>query len=192
MPAHDPQRPRRVAPFWPALVSILTLVGCSDIHLSGAPPEYRFMQRQHRETYGITEADMARLQFSVSSRVIAQDVDTPGAEGLVLVPAGTPGRAIAAGPRWIRVQFQKAGEGVVFLANPATYRDTTYVLATEAADSGDGYRQVRDLPDHVIQTGGRRYRIVEGWDAELLVDGDTLKKLVETRRTVAGQRIPED
>jgi hypothetical protein len=192
MPAYDSQRPRRVAPIWPALVSIATLVGCSDIHLSGAPPEYRFMQRQHRETYGITEADMARLQFSVSNRVVAQDVDTPGAEGLILVPAGTPGRAIAAGPRWIRVQFQKGGEGVVFLANPATYRDTTYVLATEAADSGDGYRQVRDIPDHVIQTGGRRYRIVEGWDAELLVDGDTLKKLVETRRTVAGQRIPED
>jgi len=195
MPAHDSSshrdRSRRVAPIWPVVVSILTLVGCSDIHLSGAPPEYRFMQRQHRETYGITEADMTRLQFSVSTKVIAQDVDEPGAEGLLLVPAGTPGRAIAAGPRWIRLQFQKGGEGVVFLANPATYRDTTYLLATEA-DGGDGYRQVRDVPDHVIQTGGRRYRIVEGWDAELLVDGDTLKKLVETRRTVHGQRIPED
>jgi hypothetical protein len=149
------------------------------------------MQRQHRETYGITEADMTRLQFSVSERVIAQDVDMPGAEGLLLVPAGTPGRAIAAGPRWIRVQFQKGGQGVVFLANPATYRDTTYLLATEA-DNADGYSQVRDVPDHVIQAGGRRYRLVQGWDAELLVDGDTLKKLIETRRTVAGQKIPED
>jgi hypothetical protein len=44
----------------------------------------------------------------------------------------------------------------------------------------------------VLRAGGRRYRVVEGWDAELLVDGDTLKKLVESRPTVAGQRIPED
>ena len=190
MPANDsssyPKRSRGVArPIWPALASILALVGCSDMQ------PYRFMQRQHRETYGIEQADMARLQFFVSGRVIAQDVDTPGAEGLVLVAAGTPGRAIAAGPRWIRVQFQKGGEGVVFLANPATYRDTAYALATEA-DGGDGYRQVRDVPDHVLQAGGRRYRIVEGWDAELLVDGKTLQKLVEGRRHVEGQRIPGD
>ena len=189
MPAHDsssyPKRSPRVARLkWPALVSILALVGCSDMQ------PYRFMQRQHRETYGIEERDMTRLQFFVSTKVIAQDLDTPGAAGLLLVGAGTPGRAIAAGPRWIRVQFQEGGQGVVFLANPATSRDTAYALATEA-DSGDGYRQVRDVPGHVLQAGGRRYRIVEGWDAELLVDGETLQKLVEGRRHVEGHRIDD-
>ena len=132
---------------------------------------------------------MTRLQFFVSTKIVAHDLDTPGAEGLVLVNAGTPGRAIAAGPRWIRVQFQEGGQGVVFLANPATSRDTAYALATEA-DGGDGYRQVRDVPDHVLQAGGRRYRIVDGWDAELLVDGETLQKVVEGRRHVEGQKIP--
>jgi hypothetical protein len=191
MPAHGSSSRRNRSRNVAALASILAFVSCSDIHLSGAPPEYRFMQRQHRETYGIEEADMARLQFFVSSRIIAQDLDTPGSEGLVLVPAGTPGRVIAAGPRWIRVQFQEGGPGVVFLANPTTYSDTSYFLATEA-DGADGYRQVKDVPDHVLRHGGRRYRIVEGWNAELIVDGDKLKKLVESRRHVEGQRIPED
>ena len=189
MPAHDSSyrefSRRGARPIWPALALILALVGCSDMQ------PYRFMQRQHRETYAIEAPDMTRLQFFVSTKVVAHDLDAPGAEGLVLVSAGTPGRAIAAGPRWIRVQFQEGGQGVVFLANPATHRDTAYALATET-DGGDGYRHVRDVPDHVLQAGGRRYRIVEGWDAELLVDGDTLHKLVEGRRHVEGQRISDD
>ena len=182
--------PRTVRSTWPALVVVLALVGCADLHIGCAPSETRFMHRQHRETYAINEQDLERLQFSVSSKVIAHDLDAPGAEGVVLVPAGTPGLAIASGPRWIRVRFQKGGQGVVFLADPAARGDTGYALATES-DGADGYRLVRDVPDHVLRVGGRRYRIIEGDYTELLVDDDMLRKLIAERRRVEGERIPE-
>jgi hypothetical protein len=88
------------------------------------------------------------------------------------------------------VRFQEGGQGVVFLADPAARGDTGYALATES-DGADGYRLVRDVPDHVLRAGGRRYRIVEGANAHLRVDDEMLRKLVASRRHVEGQRVPE-
>ena len=189
MPAHEPLSLVRYCP-WAAVVRSTWLA--AGLMLVGCGPQIQplFMQKQHRELYAINEQDLARLQFYVSTKVVAHDLDAPGAQGVVLVDAGTPGIAIGAGPRWIRVRFQKGGQGVVFLADPAARGDTGYALATES-DGADGYRLVRDVPDHVLRVGDRRYRIVEGANAHLRVDDKTLQKLVAGRRHVEGQRVPE-
>ena len=167
-----------------AFALALSLTGCSSI------PPSRFMHQQHRETYAMTEADLEQLQFFVSTKVIAHDLDASGPQSVVLVEAGTPGLAVASGPRWIRVRFQEEGAGVVFLADPSARADSQYTLATEA-DRGGGYQLVRLTKDRILRAGGHRYHIVEGANAHLVVDPETLKKVIGARRQVEGQRLPE-
>lgn len=162
------------------LMALPLLASCST-----SPPP-RFMHQMHREAYAIGEGDFPRLQFYVSNRVIAHDLSAQGPGSVILMNRETPGLAVASGSNWIRVRFQPGGEGVVFLVNPAARGDTGYTLATEV-DGGSGYRLVRDVPDRILQVGDRRYRIVEGAEAYLLVDRDDLEKLVERRRHVTGQ-----
>lgn len=150
-------------------------------------PPGRFYHHGHRQAYAIDEAELQHLQFFVSTKVVAHDLGAQGPGSVILVEEGTPGVAVAAGPNWIRVRFQAGGEGVVFLA-PAARVESSYMLATEAED-GSGYRLVRNEPDHVLRTGARRYRILSGADAALLVDAGDLKNLIEKERThVEGQR----
>jgi hypothetical protein len=166
------------------LALALALVGC------GAAHQTRFLRKQHYEMYGIGERDLAQLQFFVSNKVVAHALDTPGAAGVLLMETGTPGVTVGAGPDWIRVRFQQGGQGVVFLADPSTSGGTGYALATEV-DGVDGYRLVRDVPDRILTVGGRRYQVVQGAHAQLMVDTDQLRKLVAQRPHVQGQRIPE-
>ena len=166
------------------LAFALALAGC------GAAPQSRFLQKQHREMYAIGERDLEQLQFFVSNEVIAHALDTPGAAGVLLMDPGTPGVAVGAGPNWIRVRFQQGGQGVVFLADPSARGGTGYALATEV-DGADRYRLVRDVPDKILSVGGRRFQVVKGTHAELMVDTDKLRKLIAERPHVQGQRVPE-
>jgi hypothetical protein len=166
------------------LAFALTLAGC------GPTPPTRFLKKQHYEMYGIGERDLAQLQFFVSNKVIGHALDAPGAAGVLVMEPGTPGVAVGTGPNWIRVRFQQGGEGVVFLADPSASGGTGYALATEV-DGADGYRLVRYVPDKILTVGGRRYQVVKGAHAELMVDTDQLRKLVAARPHVQGQRIPE-
>jgi hypothetical protein len=172
-----------------AFVLALMLTGCAM--LKGASPPPRFMHQQHRETYAMTEADLEQLQFFVSTKVVAHDLDATGPEGVVLVEAGTPGVAVAAGPQWIRVRFQKEGQGVVFLADPNARRDSQYTLATDADGRKQGYQLVRQTKDRILRVGGRRYYIVEGAEAYLLVDAKTLQKVIAGRRKLEGEQLEE-
>lgn len=167
-----------------AFALTLLIAGCA-----GNPPP-RFMHQQHREAYQMTEADLEQLQFYVSTRVIAHDLDSPGPQGVVLVDGGTPGLAVASGPRWIRVSFTEDGSGVVFLADPTNRSDSQYTLATETADGG--YQLVRTSKDRILRIGKRRFAIVEGSNAYLTVDPDTLNQVVGERHQVEGNRLPDD
>ena len=160
------------------------IVGCA----SNPPP--RFMHQQHREAYQMTEADLEQLQFYVSTKVIAHDLDSPGPLGVVLVDAGTPGLAVSSGPRWLRVSFTEDGSGVVFLAEPSTRSDSQYTLATETP--GGGYQLVRTTKDRILRIGNRRFAIIEGSNAYLTVDPETLKNVIGERRQIEGNRLPDD
>lgn len=166
------------------LAFALALASC------GATPPTRFLKKQHYEMYALGEPDLAQLQFFVSIGVIGHALDTPGAAGVLIMAPGTPGVAVGAGPNWIRVRFQQGGQGVVFLADPSRSGGTGYALATEV-EGADGYRLVRDVPDKILIVGGRRFQVVEGAHAELMVDTDKLTKLITERPHVQGQRVPE-
>ena len=174
-----------------ALALTLLLAGCgtfAPLRGSYAPP--RFMHQQHREAYAMTQEDLEQLKFMVSTKVIAHDLDGAGPQSVVLVEEGTPGVAVASGPNWIRVAFQEDGRGVVFLAEPSARRDSQYTLATET-DGGGGYQPVRTTKDRILRSGSRRFHIVEGAGAYLLVDVKTLDKVIAGRRHIEG-REPED
>jgi len=167
------------------VLATLLIVGCA----SNPPP--RFMHQQHREAYQMTEDDLEQLQFYVSTKVIAHDLDAPGPQGVVLVDAGTPGLAVASGPRWIRVSFTEEGSGVVFFAEPTNRGDSQYTLATEV-EGGKGYQLVRTTKDRILRVGKRRFAIIEGTSAYLTVDPDTLKRVTGERHQVEGNRLPDD
>jgi hypothetical protein len=171
-----------------ALAVTLLLAACGTFApLRGSYAPYRFMQQQHREAYAMTQDDLEKLQFFTSTKVLAHDLNAAGSEGVVLVDAGTPGVAVASGPNWIRVSFQQGGPGVVFLAQPTTgARDSQYSLATEG-DEGTGYQLVRLTKDRILRDGTRRYQIIEGADAHLVVDQKSLTKVVDTRRKAQGR-----
>ena len=160
------------------------IVGCA----SNPPP--RFMNQQHRQAYSMTEADLEQLQFYTSTKIIAHDLDSPGPQGVVLVDEGTPGLAVASGPNWIRVSFTEEGSGVVFLAEPSNRGgDSQYTLATET--QGGGYQLVRTTKDRILRIGNRRFAIIEGANAYLTVDPDTLKKVIGERRQIEGNRLED-
>jgi hypothetical protein len=180
MPADQARSPLRAT--WMALAILPALVGCAK------SPKILFLEHQHVDAYSFTQQDLDRLQFYASSEVVAQDMDAPpGAEGVVLMNAGTPGVAVASGHGWIRVRFQQGYEGAVFLADPTAQGDTGYALATE--DGGGGYSLVRNDDDRILRLGGRRYRVAIGAHSSLLVDRDQLKKLIDSRPHVQGQRV---
>jgi hypothetical protein len=171
---------RRPPTAWVVLALTVAVAAC------GTKPG-RFYHLGHRKAYAIEDAELRGLQFYVSTKVVAHDLNAQGAQSVILVEEGTPGVAVAAGSNWIRVRFQAGGEGVVFLA-PAAGSDSSYFLATEAED-GSGYRLVRNEPDRTLRDGSRRYRIVSGSEAVLLVDAGDLTDLIEKNRThVQGER----
>jgi hypothetical protein len=167
---------------WVALALPLVLTACA------ASPG-RFYHQGHRKAYAIEDAELKRLQFYVSTKVVVHDLNAQGAQSVILVEEGTPGVVVASGSNWIRVRFQPGGEGVVFLA-PTSGTDSSYMLATEAEDGS--YRLVRNEPDRILRAGSRRFKIISGSEAVLLVDAGDLTDLIEKERThVGGQRRPE-
>jgi hypothetical protein len=180
MPADQPRF--RLRATWIALALLPAVVGCAK------SPKILLLEHQHVEAYSLTQQDLERLQLYASSEVVAQDVDAaPGAEGVVLMDTGTPGVAVGSGQNWIRVRFQKGYDGVVFLADPTTGGNPGYALATE--DQGGGYSFVQKDDDRILRLGGRRYRVAIGAHSSLLVDRDQLKKLIDSRPHVQGQRV---
>ena len=49
-----------------------------------------------------------------------------------------------------------------------------------------------DLPDKVLEIQGRRYKVVNGADAYLLLDREDFDELVADRRHIKGRVVPQD
>jgi hypothetical protein len=163
-----------------ALLGILLLNACASRPIN--PPFYR----QYREQYAITADELRTLQFYISYEVLAHAMDgspdvTP--EGVVIVAARTPGLVREVGPDWLRVAFTKGGEDVLFRARNDR-ANAVYGLAT-ITESGK-IALVSELPEPVLTQGERRYRILKGADASLIVSQKDLGRLIERRPRPAG------
>lgn len=163
-----------------ALLGALLLIGCAEKPMD--PPFYL----RYREQYAITADEMKQLQFYISREVLAHAMDgAPGTtpEQVVIVAARTPGLVREVGPNWLRVAFTKGGEGVLFRLRDDR-SDAIYQLATPA--EGGKIALVREQPEPILTQGGRRYKILKGADAFLIVSHDDLDHVIKSRPRPAG------
>jgi hypothetical protein len=163
-----------------ALLGILLLSACGISSID--PPFYR----EYRERYALTADELETLQFYISRQVLAHALDgSPGVapDQVVLLAAHTPGLVRDAGPDWLRVAFTKGGEGVLFRSRNDR-ADALYELATTTEDGR--IVLVSELPERVLSQGERRYKIIEGADAYLIVSRKDLGHLIESRPRPTG------
>jgi len=129
---------------------------------------------------------LEKLQFYISTDVVAQYQDATGTKSLLLTRL-TPGVATDAGPNWIKVSFREGGVDVPFITDPNQY-DGRYWIATEVEGSKD-FKRIYELPDRFFLYKGIRYKVVSGADAILLFDLDGWKRVVETRKVTEGRQV---
>ncbi len=157
------------------------LVGCSS-----GPTTLPFLNYTHRQAYSLNEDDLKKVQFYVSTDVMAQ-VQDPMATQAFLVPRLTPGVVTAAGPNWIKVSFRKGGADVPFVADP-NQNDSRYYIASEV-EGGRDFKRFTEVPGRVFIYKGTPLTLISGADAMLLVDWDSWEKVAETRRVTEGRRV---
>src|SRR5262247_2891358 len=126
---------------------VFFLAGCSST------PPIAFQNTSHRQTYSLNLEDLKKLQFYISSDVVAQYQDATGTKSLLLTRL-TPGVATDAGPNWIKVSFREGGVDVPFVADPNQY-DARYWIATEVEGSKD-FKRIYDLSDRFFLYKGIR------------------------------------
>lgn len=157
------------------------LAGCSS-----GPTTWPFLNNTHRQAYSLNEEDLKKVQFYVSTDVVAQ-VQDPMATQSFLVPRLTPGVVTAAGPYWIKVSFRAGGADVPFVADP-NQNDSRYWIASEV-EGGRDFKRVTEVPGRVFIYKGTPFTLVSGADAMLLVDLDSWEKVAETRKVTEGRRV---
>ena len=165
-----------------ALLACLVLAGCTT-------PKATFMQIQHREDFAIQDEEIKRLQFFISTQVLAKNLaDRTLAESVVVLKADTPGVATEVESDRIRVSFREGSPGVYFLATEMQRGgDAVYWLATEVPGR-PGLHRVKDLDEKIIRTPQGDFELIRGYDARLLVSLDDLKKLIAGRTHLEGRR----
>jgi hypothetical protein len=164
----------------PALLALLA--GCSSVD------PIAFQNTSHRQIYSLNLEDLEKLQFYISTDVVAQYQDASGTKSL-LVPRLTPGVVTSAGPDWLKVSFKDGGADVPFLADLTQY-DPRYWIASEVEGSKD-FKRIAQLPGESFIYKGTQYTLVSGADAYLLFDWESWKKVVETRVVTEGRRVGE-
>jgi hypothetical protein len=165
-----------------ALLAGLLLAGCTT-------PKTTFMQVQHREDFAIQDDEILRLQFYISTDILARNLETRGeADSVVVMEADTPGVATEVGPDRIRVSFRDGSDGVYFLATDMQRGgDAVYWLATEVPGRA-GLQRVMDLDEKVLVTPDGEFELLRGYDARLLVSLKDLERLIEGRAHVPGRK----
>ena len=118
---------------------VFFLAGCSST------PPIAFQNTSHRQTYSFNLEDLKKLQFYISSDVVAQYQDATGTKSLLLTRL-TSGVATDAGPNWIKVSFREGGVDVPFIADPNQY-DGRYWIATRSK----GARSLRESTSYPIE-----------------------------------------
>ena len=160
--------------------AVIFLCSCSTT------PPIAFQNTSHRQTYSLNLGELEKLQFYISTDVVAQYQDATGTKSLLLTRL-TPGVATGAGPNWIKVSFREGGVDVPFITDPNQY-DGRYWIATEVEGSKD-FKRIYELPDRFFLYKGIRYKVVSGADAILLFDVDGWERVVETRKVTEGREV---
>jgi hypothetical protein len=145
-----------------------------------------FLNDSHRQTYSLALEDLAKLQFYVSTDVVAQYQDASGTKSLLLARL-TPGVVTGAGPNWIKVSFREGGVDLPFITDPEQH-DGRYWIATESG-ADQQLKKIADLPEKSFLYKQTRYKVVSGADAILLFDWEGWKRLIETRKVTEGRRV---
>ncbi len=173
--------PKRLSIVGLALAAGLVFSGCTT-------PKETFLKVQHRENFALQDEEIARLQFYISREVLARNTADPtAASSIIVVPAGTAGRASEVKEDYIRVSFDRGGQGVYFLALPEG-RDAVYWLATEIPGK-PGLHALRDLDPPIIRVPEGEFELIKGSGARLLVNSDDLQKLIDSRRHAQGRVV---
>jgi hypothetical protein len=163
------------------LIGSALFTGCSS-----GPMWIGFQHNYHRQVYSFNEEDLKKLQFSISTEVVAQFQDSTGTKS-ILIHKFTPGVVTSAGPNWLKVSFREGGVDIPFVTDLSDANDR-YWLATEIEGSKD-FKKVIEVPQRIFRDKGARYTVVNGADAVLLVDWEEWQKLVETRKATEGRKV---
>ena len=158
---------------------VFLLAGCSS------SPPIAFQNTSHRQIYSLTLEDLEKLQFYVSTNVVAQYQDPAGGTKSLLLPRLTPGVVTGAGPNWLKVSFREGGADVPFVADITQY-DPRYYIASEVEGSND-FKRITTGEPFIYK--GTRYTLVSGDDAYLLFDWEGWKKIVGTRVVTQGRDV---
>jgi hypothetical protein len=145
-----------------------------------------FQNLTHRQLYSLGESDLRKVQFYLSSDIVAQHQNAEGTKAF-LVPRLTPGVVAAAGADWIKVSFREGGVDVPFVTD-VKQNDGRYWIASEIEGKKDLTR-VSEIPGRVFLYQGSPLNIVAGADAYLLVDWESWRQVVETRKVTEGRRV---
>lgn len=175
------RRPLQTTQGWFILLLVFILGGCSS-----APRTIPFQNTTHRQVYSLDEGDLRKVQFYISTDVVAQHQDTQGTKAF-LIPRLTPGVVTGAGSNWIKVSFREGGVDVPFITD-LKQNDGRYWIATEVEGSKD-LRRLTELPGRVFLYKGTPLNVVSGADAYLLVDWESWRQVVETRKVTEGRRV---
>src|SRR5262245_9293208 len=170
----------------PALASFIALL---LVAACARPPE-TLLQRAHREYYALQPAELERAAFFVSERIVAHELaegaDAPSPSRVLVLEPGIPGVATDAGDDWLRVSFDR-GPGVLFVAQRGGAADSWYQLASDP-EPGPAARRVSELADSIARVGGKRFKVIYGAEAHLLIDGDALQHMLDSRPKARGRK----
>jgi hypothetical protein len=172
---------RAIRDRWIMMVLIAVFFGCAS-----AARTVPFQNMTHRQLYSLGEDDLKKVQFYISTDVVAQHQDVQGTRAF-LIAKMTPGIVTSAGPNWIKVSFREGGVDVPFITD-LKQNDGRYWVASEVAGSKD-FTRVSELPGNVFLYKGSPLSVVSGSDAYLLVDWESWRKVVETRKVTEGRRV---
>jgi hypothetical protein len=159
---------------------------CLFVGCASGPKTISFQHNYHRQDWSFNEEDLKKLQFYISTDIVARYKDTTGTKSL-LVPGLTPVVVTAAGPNWLKVNFREGGVNVPFVTDPNHY-NALYWIATEVEGSKE-IKRISELPEKFFLHKGIRYQLVSGSDAYLLVDWPGWERLAETRKVTEGRRV---
>jgi hypothetical protein len=165
------------------------LAACLVLLAACASPPQPLLHRAHREYFALQIDDLERARYFVSERIVAHELidgaDPRTPSSVLVLETDTPGAITEAGPDWLRVSFDR-GPGVLFVARNEGFPDAWYELASDAEPGGEP-RRVRDIADSIARVGNRRYKVIYGAEAHLLIDSAELQRMLESRPRARGR-----
>jgi hypothetical protein len=165
------------------------LGGCAALLVACAAAPEALLHRAHREYFALQPAELEHARYFVSERIVAHELvegsDAATPSRVLVLETDTPGAVTEVGPDWLRVSFDR-GPGVLFLARPEGTSDSWYQLASDP-QPGMQPRRVSEIADSIAKVGERRYKVIYGAEARLLIDAEALQQMLEARPRARGR-----